>query len=69
MTEAIGDRGEADRLLRFGQAHQPQQRMRRDREEAGLDEGEQGQPPFGARMRGLGHGPVVEAAKHGQGIR
>jgi hypothetical protein len=34
-------------LLRLGEAHQPEQRVRRDREEARLDEGEQREPPFG----------------------
>src|SRR3546814_14377355 len=39
--------------------------MRRDRKEAGLDEGDQRQPIFGVRMRGFLHGPVVEFLDHG----
>ena len=59
-----GDQRELHRLLRFGQAHQAQQGMGRDRKEGGFDEGEQRQPPHRMRMRGLVHRPVVEPAQH-----
>ena len=58
------DRGEAYRLLGLGEAHQAEQRVRRDREEARFDEGEQRQPPLRGRVRGLLHRPFVQSAQH-----
>src|SRR3546814_6585083 len=55
----------AHRLLRIGEAHQPEHRVRRDRKEARLDEGDEREPIFGVRMRRFLHGPAVEALDHG----
>ena len=51
-------------LFRFGEAHQPQHRMRRDRKEARLDERHQPQPIFGVRMRRFLHRPAIKALDH-----
>src|SRR3546814_1489315 len=61
----LADQRIAHRLLRIGEAHQPEHRVRRDRKEARLDEGDEREPIFGVRMRRFLHGPAVEALDHG----
>jgi hypothetical protein len=59
-----GDDGVADGVFGLGQAHEAEHGVRRDREEAGFDEGEEGEPILREGAGGFGHGPIIEAAQH-----